>query len=112
MITARENRLDVTWTKPLSLHLYTLATFTAAPLAPGWLAARARRGKEETSRLGEKLGRASRPRPDGALFWMHGASVGEGLSLLPLVADVMIQRPEATVLVTTGTRASGSSGAT
>jgi 3-deoxy-D-manno-octulosonic-acid transferase len=37
---------------------------------------------------------------------MHGASVGEGLSLLPLIARLRELRPEVAILVTTGTRAS------
>ncbi len=37
---------------------------------------------------------------------MHGASVGEGLSLVPLATSLLARRPEATVLVTTGTRTS------
>ena len=91
---------------PFSLQLYRLATSAAEPLAARWLAARARLGKEDVARLGEKLGRPGQSRPDGPLIWMHGASVGEGLSMAPLAAGLMVQRPDATVLVTTGTRAS------
>lgn len=91
---------------PLSLRAYGLATALAEPLAPLLLAARARRGKEAAHRLGERLGRAGVTRPDGALVWLHGASVGEGLSLLPLVERIRATRPELVVLVTSGTRTS------
>jgi 3-deoxy-D-manno-octulosonic-acid transferase len=92
--------------RPLSLRLYALAASSVAPVAPIFLAGRARRGKEEPGRLGERLGHASLRRPDGRLVWMHGASVGEGLSLPPLVARCRELSPNASILVTTGTRAS------
>ncbi len=75
-----------------------------AALEPGgrpFLGWRLRAGKEDGSRLGERLGRASCPRPAGPLVWLHGASVGEGVSLLPLV-DALLAR-QARVLLTTGT---------
>jgi 3-deoxy-D-manno-octulosonic-acid transferase len=92
--------------RPASLRLYALAAGLLAPLAPGILAARARRGREDAARIPERLGRAASPRPAGRLAWLHGASVGEGLSLLPLVARLRRSRPDASVLVTTGTRTS------
>ncbi len=93
-------------TLPLSLHLYRLATGAIEPLAPLLLRRRARQGKEDTARLGERIGRPSIPRPPGRLVWMHGVSVGESLSLLPLIDRLRTSRPDITLLTTSGTRAS------
>jgi 3-deoxy-D-manno-octulosonic-acid transferase len=87
----------------LSLSAYRAATALLEPFAPGLLRARAQRGKEDPGRLGERLGRASRPRPDGPLVWLHGVSVGEATSLLPLVTALRARRPDLGLLVTSGT---------
>lgn len=92
--------------RPASLALYAAAMGAASPLTSWLLKARAVRGKEDPARLAERLGRASRPRPEGRLIWLHGASVGEGLSLLPLVERLRDLAPETTLLVTSGTRTS------
>jgi 3-deoxy-D-manno-octulosonic-acid transferase len=88
---------------PFSLQLYRVSTRLAAPFAPALLRSRARRGKEDAARLGERIGHASRPRPSGSLVWLHGASVGESLSLLPLIEALIARRPDLAVLVTSGT---------
>lgn len=90
---------------PASLQLvgYRVVTRLARPLAGLVLGARARRGKEETSRRGERLGRASLPRPAGPLAWVHAASVGEASSVMPLLAVLAERRPHTAILVTTGT---------
>jgi 3-deoxy-D-manno-octulosonic-acid transferase len=83
------------------LTLYRLATIAATPFAGAVLKWRASAGKEDPARLDERLGFASRERPEGRLVWLHGASLGETMSLLPLI-DRFIQRG-AEVLVTSGT---------
>ena len=89
-----------------ALFAYRVLTGALEPLAPALLRARARHGKEEPARLPERLGVASAPRPAGRLVWLHGASVGEGLSLLPLVEALAGADPALELLVTSGTRTS------
>ncbi|WP_421736345.1 3-deoxy-D-manno-octulosonic acid transferase [Caulobacter sp.] len=88
---------------PLSLWLYRLATAALEPVAPLLLKRRASRGKEDADRLNERLARPTLARPAGPLVWLHGASVGESLSILPLVERLRAERPDATVLVSSGT---------
>src|SRR5215472_3934770 len=91
---------------PLSLQAYRLATGLTQPFAKPLLEARARRGKEDPGRLGERLGVASRSRPAGPVVWLHAVSVGESMSLLPLVTALAGERADLRLLVTSGTRAS------
>ena len=71
------------------------------PLAPALVGWRRRRGKEHPARWPERLGKASLPRPEGPLVWLHGASVGETTALTPLVAALTADGTAA--LVTSGT---------
>lgn len=86
---------------PLTLRAYRLFSVAAHPIAPLALMVRARRGKEHRARLGERRGDAGLGRPPGALVWIHGASVGELMSVLPLIERIRAR--EVNVLVTSGT---------
>jgi 3-deoxy-D-manno-octulosonic-acid transferase len=82
------------------LGLYRLLTTLGGPLIRRYLERRLARGKEDPVRFEERLGKAGLPRPEGGLIWLHAASVGEAVSMLPVVEAL---QKRATVLVTTGT---------
>jgi len=88
---------------PLGLKAWRLLTGMLSPLAGPLLRQRAGRGKEDWARANERLGNSGLARPEGRLVWVHGASVGESLSALPLIEKLL---EKASVLVTSGTVAS------
>jgi 3-deoxy-D-manno-octulosonic-acid transferase len=94
---------DIEGVEPLSLILYRAGVALLEPFTPGLLARRAEKGKEDAARLGERLGRASAPRPEGPLVWIHSVSVGESQSVLPLIARLRAERPDVAILSTSGT---------
>jgi 3-deoxy-D-manno-octulosonic-acid transferase len=86
---------------PVSIIAYRLATGAFAPAVGPLLSWRLSRGKEDGARIGERRGESGIERPAGVLVWLHGASVGEAVSLLPLIERLTQSGRQ--VLVTTGT---------
>jgi len=86
---------------PATLRAYRRLSAAAAPLSPLVLNHRLRRGKEDAGRMAERRGESGLPRPQGPLVWMHGASVGEMLAIIPLVDRIRARGFN--VLVTSGT---------
>jgi 3-deoxy-D-manno-octulosonic-acid transferase len=84
------------------LGFYRLLTTLGGPLIRRHLQRRLARGKEDPARFEERLGKAGLPRPAGGLVWLHAASIGEAVSMLPVV-EALLKRPGVAVLVTTGT---------
>lgn len=86
-----------------ALKLYQRATRLLTPALPLVLGYRERQGKEERSRRGERLGIPSAPRDQGPLIWLHAASVGETIAVLPLIDEIRKRAPYIRFLLTTGT---------
>jgi 3-deoxy-D-manno-octulosonic-acid transferase len=85
----------------LVLHTYRTLSRLLMPLAPVLLSRRLKRGKEIGDRLGERYGKSRIERPPGSLVWLHGASVGELISAMPLIERIAAQGVN--MLVTSGT---------
>lgn len=85
------------------LKLYQILTTLLAPLISLYIFRRKLRGKEDLARFSERLGQASKPRPEGKLVWVHAASVGETISILPLIERMAHKYPGLNFLLTSGT---------
>lgn len=81
----------------------TLITILFPLLKVTYIRKRQKIGKEHPTRFNERLGEYKYPRPNGKLYWMHGASVGEAISMLPLIDKLLKEDENLYIMVTTGT---------
>ena len=88
--------------------IYRVIMFLAQPGILVILGYRRLTGKEDKKRQRERLGYPTCTRPTGSLIWCHAASIGESLSILPLIIRLLERYPDLTILVTTCTVTSAS----
>ena len=86
------------------IKIYNFLVAVLYPLViQGYVKKRKICGKEDIKRFNERVGKPKKARPAGKLFWLHGASVGESVSMLPLINKILETYEDAHVMVTTGT---------
>jgi len=88
-------------------YWYKFFTYLFYPLAPIYLYFRIIRKKEDPVRYKEKLSKINIPRGEGFVIWFHVASVGEAMSVLPLIDSCIKYQKINKILITSITLSSG-----
>ena len=88
-------------------YWYKFITFFFYPFAPVYLYFRKIRKKEDSIRYKEKLAKINIERGEGFLIWFHVASVGEAMSILPLIDGCIKEKKINRILITSITLSSG-----
>lgn len=88
------------------LSMYNGLLWLTSPFIKRHLNKRLEEGKEDASRFDERFGEPSRMRPSGVLVWIHAASVGEAMSVLPLIKVILARNHDSSVLLTTVSKTS------
>jgi 3-deoxy-D-manno-octulosonic-acid transferase len=91
--------------------LYAVLWYAALPWLPLRLWWRGRREPGYRERIGERFGRYSSPARDHDVVWIHAVSLGETRAAAPLLARVLSEMPDATVLLTHMTATGRAAGA-
>jgi len=86
---------------------YKFFTYLFYPFAPIYLYFRKVRKKEDSISYKEKLSTIEVSRKEGFLIWFHVASVGEAMSILPLIESCMEEKKINKILLTSITLSSG-----
>ena len=85
---------------------YKFFTYLFLPFAPTYLFLRKLRKKEHPTRYKEKVSQIKISRDQGFLIWLHVASVGEAMSILPLIENFEKEKKIDKILITTITLSS------
>ena len=88
------------------LRFYLFLSFLLDPIYFIYQLISVLRGKENPKRLWERWVTKQIKRPSGKLIWLHAASVGESLSLLPLIEKIIADNPKINILITSTTKTS------
>jgi 3-deoxy-D-manno-octulosonic-acid transferase len=86
---------------------YKIFTYLIYPLSPIFLYLRKLKKKENKESYNQKLCKIISQRNDGFLIWFHVASVGEAMSILPLIEGCINNKNINNVLITSITLSSG-----
>mgnify|MGYP006093632887 CR=1 FL=1 len=86
--------------------LYQLAILILLILSPIIISFRILKKKEDSKRFKEKFCLPSKKRDVGNLIWFHGSSVGEVLSVIPLVYELEKNKHISQILITSSTLSS------
>ena len=86
--------------------LYKFFTYLFYPFVPLYLFFRKLNNKEHPTRYKEKMSQTNIPRDNGFLIWFHVASVGEAMSILPLLENFDKEKNVDKILITTITLSS------
>ena len=82
---------------------FYLLSILLLPFVRALTSYRLKNGLEEKNRTKERYGFASLERPRDPLIWIHAASVGETISLIPLIKSYKANYPTHSILLTTTT---------
>ena len=88
------------------LFLYHVIILIITIFSPIIIFYRVLKNKEDKKRYIEKFSISSKKRLKGKLIWFHGASVGEILSIVPLIRNYEKNRTIAQILITSSTLSS------
>ena len=88
-------------------HWYKFFTYLFYPFAPIYLYFRKLKKKEDSIRFKEKLSKINISRENGFLIWFHMASVGEAMSVLPIIEECIEEKKIDKILLTSITVSSG-----
>jgi len=85
------------------LRIYKIISYLICPFIPIYLNNRISLKKELKDRINERYGYSTINRKKGKLVWIHAASIGESLSILPIISELEKNTEIKQILVTTGT---------